>query len=142
MALSKTAYKKHARISKAPKLIQKKTKKTIKQANHSMNMTIKIGTLNLCLGLKNKRYLVKKIVIENKIYLQCMHKTKIEINFDSNLKTFTGFICESEINDSRFRVGTYVNSSLDYVRRWDLENVNSHIVIVDVKASPHIHIHL
>ena len=87
-----------------------------------MIMTTKIGTLNLCLGLKNKKDLVKQIIIENNIDILCMQETEIEINLDHNLMGFPGYNYESEINKTKSRVGTLIKSNLDIVRPSDLED--------------------
>ena len=105
-----------------------------------MNMPTKIGTLNLCLCLKNKKDLVKGIIIENKIDVLCLQETELEINLNHNLMSFPGFNNESEINTSRSRVGIYVSSKLDYVRRSDLEGIDSHLVIIDIKAKTRLRI--
>ena len=61
-------------------------------------MQIKIGTLNLCLGLTNKKDLVKKIIIEKKLDILCLQETEMEINIDHYLMSFGGFFFESESN--------------------------------------------
>ena len=69
-----------------------------------------------------------------------MQETEIEINLDHNLMGFPGYNYESEINKTKSRVGTLIKSNLDYVRRSDLEDSNSHLVIIDVKANPRMRI--
>ena len=101
-------------------------------------MIIKSATLNLCLGLKNKKDLIKQIIIENKIDIMCLQETEIENNFDHNLLSFPGYNYESELNDIKSRVGTYVRKGLDYVRRTDLEGTNSHLVVIDLKTNKRI----
>jgi hypothetical protein len=95
-------------------------------------MQIKIGTLNLCLGLTNKKDLVKKLIIDEKLDLLCLQETEMEINIDHNLMSFGGFFYESESNNIRSRVGCYVSTSLSYIRRRDLEGKNSHLVVLDI----------
>ena len=51
----------------------------------SERKNLKIGTLNLCLGLKNKKDLVKAILIENNIDILCMQEIEVEHDFDCNL---------------------------------------------------------
>ena len=99
-----------------------------------MIMAIKIGSLNLCLGLPNKKNLVKQLIINNDIDVLCLQETEIEYNFDHNLMSFANFNYESESNDKRSRVGCYVSSKLNYVRRQDLEEPNLHIIIIDIKS--------
>jgi endonuclease/exonuclease/phosphatase family metal-dependent hydrolase len=95
-------------------------------------MQTKIGTLNLCLGLSNKKDLVKKMIIDEKIDILCLQETELEINVDQNLMSFNGFFYESENNNVRSRVGCYVNTNLSYIRRLELEGQNSHLVILDI----------
>ena len=103
-------------------------------------MQIKIGTLNLCLGLPNKKNLIKNIVLEAKIDVLCLQETELELNIDHNLMSFPGFIYESENNTIRSRVGCFIRSNITYVRRSDLEGQNSHLVILDIKARSNIRI--
>ena len=95
-------------------------------------MEFKIATLNLCLGLNNKKDLIKRLVIDEKIDILCMQETEIEINVDCSLLSFPSYIYESENNTTKSRVGCYVNSKLSYARRADLEGLNSHLVILDI----------
>ena len=46
---------------------------------------IKIATLNLCLGLKNKRDLIKDILVRNKIDILALQETELEPSLDLNL---------------------------------------------------------
>ena len=98
-------------------------------------MPIKIGTLNLCLGLPNKKEIVKCIINDEKIDVLCLQETEIEINVDHNLMSFPGYLYESESNSIKSRVGCYINANLSYVRRIDLEGSNAHLVILDVKST-------
>ena len=95
-------------------------------------MEFKIASLNLCLGLKNKKDLVKRMIIDENIDILCMQETEIEINIDCSLLSFPSYKYESEINTTKSRVGCYVNSNLSYARRTDLEGFNSHLVILDI----------
>ena len=40
-------------------------------------MEIKIGTLNLCLGLQSKKELVKQTILLEKIDILCMQETEL-----------------------------------------------------------------
>ena len=103
-------------------------------------MGFKIATLNLCLGLPNKKNLVKEMFITEKIDILCLQETEVEINLDHNLLNFPGVNFESETNDVRSRVGIYIKANVDYIRRRDLEGVNTHLVIVDVKCDKKLRI--
>lgn len=65
-------------------------------SNHKAMQT-KIGTLNLCLGLSNKKDLVKKMIIDEKIDILCLQETELEINVDQNLMSFNGFFMNQKI---------------------------------------------
>ena len=97
-------------------------------------MVIKIGTLNVCLGLTNKKTIVKQLIIQEKIDILCLQETDIVANCDSNLMSFPGYCYESEVNSNRARVGVYINSKINFIRRQDLEGTNSHLLIIDVKG--------
>ena len=51
---------------------------------NKLMMDIKIATLNLCLGLQQKKNLVKQIIIDEQIDVLCMQETEIN-NFSLNL---------------------------------------------------------
>ena len=98
-------------------------------------MPIKIGSLNLCLGLPNKKDLVKKLILDNEIDILCLQETELDVNLDHGLMSFKNYNYESEINDTRSRVGTLISSGLDYIRRRDLEGINNHLIVIDVRSS-------
>ena len=93
---------------------------------------LKIGTLNLCLGLKNKKDLVKAILIENNIDIHCMQEIEVEHDFDCNLLRKPGFVLEMENNNLKKRVGCYIKDNLKFTRRNDIEKVNCHLLILDL----------
>ena len=103
-------------------------------------MQLKIGTLNLCLGLPNKKIVIKNIINEEQIDILCLQETELEINLHHNLMSFPGYIYESEMNKTQSRVGCYVKSNISYVRRIDLEGQDSHLIILDIKAKNNKHI--
>ena len=97
-----------------------------------MNSAIKIATLNLCLGIKNKKESVKRLLLENKIDILCLQETEIIPDFPIKLLTFRGYNYESESNSTKSRCGMYVANNISYVRRNDLEIINSHVIIIDI----------
>ena len=101
----------------------------------TLTMKIKIGTLNLCLGLSNKKTLVKQLIIENEIDLLCLQETELDVNLDHDLMSFNKYNYESENNLIKSRVGCYINCDLNYVRRRDLEVEGSHLIIIDLKLN-------
>ena len=103
-------------------------------------MVIKIGTLNLCLGLQNKKEIIKQIIKSELIDIMCLQETELTVNLDHNLFSFPGFNFESETCSTKSRVGIYVNTCIDYVRRIDLEIVDCHMIILDICSNPSLRV--
>ena len=93
--------------------------------------SIKIGSLNLCLGLPNKRDMVVEMLKLNELSICCLQETEIPDNYPENIQNCGGFNLELEINGGKKRAGIYVRNDLKYTRRNDLEISDLHIVIVD-----------
>ena len=55
-------------------------------------MSIKIATLNLCLGLPNKKNDVKKLIVENNIDILCMQETEIDPNINTPKIVKLGYV--------------------------------------------------
>ena len=96
--------------------------------------TVKIGTLNLCLGLKNKKDLVKSLMLDNNIDVLCIQELEVEADFDCNLLNIPGYFFEYEMNDYKRRVGCYIKNNLRYKRKFDLEKENDHLIILDLES--------
>ena len=99
--------------------------------------TCKIGTWNLCLGLANKKDLVKETLLNEKIDICCVQETDIVKDYPEDLLTFPGFSLELEKNDVKARFGVYLSTKISYKRRNDLEGQNSHLVIIDIHGNKH-----
>ena len=69
---------------------------------------------------------------EQNVKICCLQETKIPVGFPEEILSFGGYNLELEISNSKKRVGTYLKSDVNYIRRNNLEIKNSHIVIVDV----------
>ena len=93
------------------------------------------NTLNLCLGLQNKKNLIKETILNEKINILCMQETEINKNLDQNLLSFPGFAIETENNNTLSRVAVYLHNRISYIRRWDLEGVNSNLLVLDLVGS-------
>jgi exonuclease III len=65
--------------------------------------TKKIASLNLCLGLKNKKESVKRLIIENDIDIMCMQETEVPVDFPTDLLMFKGYCYENESNQFKSR---------------------------------------
>ena len=98
-------------------------------------MSYKIGTLNLCLGLPNKKDDVKIIILEENLDILFMQETEIQQNSDINSLSFGGFNIEIENTDYKARVAAYIKNGVDYVRRADLEGKSMHIIVIDLPGA-------
>ena len=105
-----------------------------------MESKINIATWNLCLGLANKKDTVTGYLNENNIKVCCLQETEIPQGFPENILNSGGYILELEMNSEKKRVGVYLHRDVNYVRRFDLEKEDHHIVIIDVKTNPSIRI--
>ena len=62
-----------------------------------------------------------------------MQETKINFNLDHKLLSFPGFSIETENNLKISRVAFSINNRILYIRRMDLEGVDSNIIILDLE---------
>ena len=99
-----------------------------------MEGKINIASWNLCLGIGNKKETVTAYLKKNNIDVCCLQETEIPIGFPENLLNCGGFNMELEQNTVKKRVGIYLKTDLNYIRRLDLEKQDHHIVIIDVKT--------
>ena len=89
-------------------------------------INFKIATWNPCLGLKNKKDYVEKIMNENKINMCCLQEIELEPNFEHNLLSTRDFTLLVKKNDYKSRTGVYLkNGTIFIVRKnvlpcWDL----------------------
>ena len=81
---------------------------------------IKISTINLCLGLKNKKLLVKRLMDDNKIDVLCMQETEVGNDLNIDQLSISGYSLELEKNSIKSRVGVYISKSVKYVRLNDI----------------------
>ena len=100
-----------------------------------MESNTKIATWNLCLGLANKKDTITEYLASNKIQICCLQETEIPQGFPENVLNCGGYNVELEMNTTKKRVGFYIQSSVNYVRRMDLEKADHHVAIVDIKCS-------
>ena len=97
-----------------------------------MSESHRVASLNLCLGLRNKKDTVKNFIAENAIEILCLQETEIPVDYPIELLTFKGFNFESENNTVKMRCGVYLSNNVSYLRRNDLEVVNMHVMIIDL----------
>ena len=63
-------------------------------ANIVVKNLLKIATLNLCLGLRFKKDLVKEILLSNEIDILSLQETELEKDFDQTLLNIPGYSLE------------------------------------------------
>jgi hypothetical protein len=65
------------------------------------------------------------MILDKNVYILSMQETNVQINLDHELISFPGYKYETETNTVKARVGAFVSSKLNYVRRHDLKGVKS-----------------
>ena len=98
-------------------------------------MDIKIATLNLCLGLKNKRCEVERLMIGNNIDILCLQEVEIDKDYDYHALNLNNYCLEIEHNTIKSRVGMFVGNNVNYTRMHQLEGIDSHVIIIDIVNS-------
>ena len=98
---------------------------------------LKIATLNLCLGLKYKKDLVKNYLYSEEIDILAVQETEIEKDFNCDLLSIKGYKYEYEENLFKKRVGFYIKNCIKYERKRELEGTDSHLIVIDVDNAKH-----
>ena len=98
-----------------------------------MTSNLKICTWNLCLGIINKKDIVKREIIENKIDICCMQEVELPNGYPSQLMTFPNYVIEVEENSFKSRVAILIKSDIKFVRRNALEGIDSNLIIIDIQ---------
>ena len=98
-------------------------------------MDLKIATVNLCLGLKNKRVEVERLLVENEIKIIFLQEVEIETGVDPKILKFKNFQFEFETNSEKSRTGMYICNTVYYSRMTGLEGLDSSLIIIDIKGS-------
>ena len=75
---------------------------------------------------------MKNLLEENKIDILCMQETEVTNAININELSVSQYCLELENNSVKSRVGLYISKDINYVRRTDIEGLNSHIVIIDI----------
>ena len=101
---------------------------------------VKIGTWNLCLGLPNKKELILETLKKNKIDVCCLQETELGHNFPEEILNSSDYCFEAENSTNKKRVGIYVHKRLNYQRRFELEEKNRHLIIIDLELDINIRI--
>jgi hypothetical protein len=87
-----------------------------------------------------KKDLVKQIILNRKIDIMCVQETELNTNLDHSLLSFPSYIYEPEKCAIKARVGLFIHSGIKYVKRLDLEDVDCHVMIVDVPSETDLRI--
>ena len=61
-----------------------------------------------------------------------MQETEINNDININELSTSKYCLEIENNSVKSRVGFYISKDINYVRRTDLEGLNSHVIIIDI----------
>ena len=101
---------------------------------------LRLATLNLCLGLKNKKRFSEEHFIARKNQCSIILETEIESLFNRNVLQIPGFNLELETNTRLSRTVFYIADSINYTRKLTLEGIDSNLIIIDVKDSNPIRI--
>ena len=99
---------------------------------YTVKISVKVATLNLCLGLKNKKDLIRNYILEKKIDILCMQETEVPDDFDEEQIRIPDYNLELENSEIKRRVGVYIKSSLSYRRRPELEGKELNLVVIDL----------
>ena len=83
-------------------------------------------------GLQSKKNAIKEMIVQEKIQVLCVQESEIKTNLDHNLLSFPGFALETENNKSLSRVAIFISNKIDYIRRRDLEGVDSNLMVLDL----------
>ena len=68
---------------------------------------VKISTLNLCLGLKNKKLEINQLLNHHDMDVMCLQETEIEKHFNPELLAINGYELEIETNNVKARTGMF-----------------------------------
>ena len=88
----------------------------------------------MCLGLKNKKDYVAEMIRYNNIDICGLQECEVKKDYPLNVLSIKGYNIETETNINKARVCLYINQTLNYSRRKDLEGENLHMVVIDVEA--------
>ena len=86
----------------------------------------------MCLGLLHKKDYVRKLLEENDIAILNLQETEIPGDMNTRLLEIKNYTLEVEKSLSKRRVATYVHKDVKYKRRYDLESMNMHFMVIDV----------
>ena len=95
---------------------------------------ISLATWNICLGLKNKKDYVYDTLSENNIDICAIQEVEIETNYPSELLSNKNYKLEIEHSSKKARCAIAIKNEVNYVRRTDLEEIDTSLIIIDVNS--------
>ena len=97
-----------------------------------MSSGLKIASWNICLGLSNKKDFLAYELNKERIDVCCLQECEVPVRLDEKTLTLNNYKLELETNEHKKRTGIYISNRITYLRRNDLEELNTNIVIIDV----------
>ena len=76
---------------------------------------------------------MKELLLKNKIDILAVQEIEVEADFNYDLLSIPGYSFEVRNNSVKCRVGIYIRNSVKYMRCVNLEALNNHLVVIDVK---------
>ena len=83
----------------------------------------------------NKKERITDYLKTKNIMICCLQETEIPLNYPENILNCGDYTLELELNEDKKRVGIYINKDVVYKRRFDLERMNCHVIIIDVHGT-------
>ena len=102
------------------------------ETTYYQTQEVKLGTWNLCLGIKNKKDYVNKTINDLNIDICCLQETELKPTYPMDALNFKGFNYMSETNIIKARTGIYISQLISYDRQHNLEGVDSGLIIIDL----------
>ena len=86
------------------------------------------------MGLKNKKDYVYDTLSENNIDICAIQEVEIETNYPSELLSNKNYKLEIELSSKKARCAIAIKNEVNYVRRTDLEEIDTSLIIIDVNS--------
>ena len=83
---------------------------------------------------------MSKMIKDNNIDICCIQECEILKDYPSNILSFKNYNLEVENNSIKARCCIYIRGGISYVRRDDLEGVDSNLVIIEAKTNAQIYL--
>lgn len=97
---------------------------------------MKLCTWNVCLGVRCKLSIIKELLIENDIDVLCVQEAEIKQDETLDAYQIQDYSLETEIVSSNYKIRTlmYIKCTIPYRRLCNLENSDTHIIIIKLIA--------